>query len=63
MHVLAENSSGGSFDILKRIYDLLLERGVDCLGVDDLGNTPLHYAASKCFDLCKILVEAGVDVN
>jgi len=44
MHILAQNSSGGQFVILKRIYDTLKRRGVNCLARDSLGSNSLHYA-------------------
>lgn len=44
MHVLALNSSGGKLKILKRIYDILKRRGVDCFGKDSFGCSPLHYS-------------------
>ena len=64
MHVLAKNSSGGQFKILKRIYDKLNKRGVNCLERDSFGSNSLHYAVQQsCLDLCQILVQAGVGVN
>jgi len=44
LHILAKNSNGGKFIILKRIYDELKKRGVNCLESDDLKNNSLHYA-------------------
>ncbi len=53
MHILAKNSSGGLMHILKRIYDQLKKRGVNCLEQDNLGNNALHYAVDcQCYDLC-----------
>ena len=53
MHILAKNSSGGLMHILKRIYDQLKKRGVNCLEQDSLGNNALHYAVDcQCYDLC-----------
>lgn len=50
--------------ILRRIYDQLRKRGVDCLEIDSLGNNALHYAVeSNCYDLCSILLEEGIQVN
>ena len=66
MHILAQNSSGGAgqFVILKRIYDTLKRRGVNCLERDSLGSNSLHYAVQQnCFDLCQILVQEGVGIN
>ena len=34
MHILAKNSNGGLMHILKRIYDQLKKRGVNCLEND-----------------------------
>jgi hypothetical protein len=31
MHILAKNSTGGLMHTLKRIYDTLKKRGVNCL--------------------------------
>ena len=64
MHILAKNSLGGKMQILKRIYDQLRKRGVNCLDVDSLGNNALHYAVeSGCYDLCQILIDEGIDIN
>ena len=50
--------------ILRRIYDQLRKRGVDCLSTDSFGCNALHYAVqTNCYDLCKILLDEGVDVN
>jgi len=58
MHILAKNSSGGLMHILKRIYDQLRKRGVNCLENDSFGSNALHYAVEAgCYDLCKILIE------
>ncbi len=57
MHIFAKNSSGGLMHILKRIYDQLKKRGVNCLEQDSLGNNALHYAVDcQCYELCKILI-------
>ena len=64
MHILAQNSNGGQFTHLKRIYDTLKKRGVKCLELDSLLNNALHYAvSSNCFDLCEILIKEGINVN
>jgi ankyrin repeat protein len=64
MHILAKNSSGGLMHILKRIYDQLRKRGVNCLENDSFGSNALHYAVEAgCYDLCKILIEEKIDVN
>ena len=64
MHILAQNANGGQFHILKRIYDALKKRGVNCLERDILGSNALHYAIkSNCFDLCQILVSEGIGIN
>ena len=64
MHILAKNATGGQMHILKRIYDQLRKRGVDCLATDALGCNALHYAVEcNCYDLCKILLDEGVNVN
>ena len=50
--------------ILRRIYDQLRKRGVNCLEIDSLGNNALHYAVqSNCYDLCSILLDEGIQVN
>lgn len=50
--------------ILRRIYDQLRKRGVDCLEQDSLGNNALHYSVtSRCYDLCSILLSEGISVN
>lgn len=50
--------------ILRRIYDQLKKRGVNCLELDSLGNNALHYAIpSRCYDLCSILLDEGISVN
>lgn len=46
MHVLAKNSAGGALHILKRIYEQLRKRGVDCLEKDNSGSNALHYAVT-----------------
>lgn len=43
-HILCQNSFGQNIEHLKRIYDLLRKRGVDCLEKDGEGRTALHYA-------------------
>jgi ankyrin repeat protein len=64
MHILAKNSSGGLMHILRRIYNQLRKRGVNCLEQDSLGNNALHYAVtSNCYDLCSILLDEGISVN
>lgn len=64
MHILAKNSNGGLMHILRRIYDSLRSRGVNCLEQDSLGNNALHYAVqSNCYDLCQILISEGISVN
>jgi ankyrin repeat protein len=64
MHILAKNSSGGLMHILKRIYDQLKKRGVNCLEQDNLGNNALHYAVDcGCYDLCQILIQEGININ
>ena len=64
MHILAKNSTGGLMHILRRIYDQLRKRGVNCLEQDSLGNNALHYSViSRCYDLCSILLEEGIKVN
>lgn len=64
MHILAKNSNGGLFHILKRIYDQLKKRGVNCFEKDSLGNNALHYAViSSCYDLCEILINEGININ
>lgn len=65
MHILAKNSNGGNFAILKRIYDQFSKRGVNCLEVDAMGNNALHYAMgeARCYDLSQILIQEGIDIN
>ena len=64
MHILSQNANGGQFHILKRIYDALKKRGVNCLERDISGSNALHYAIrSNCFDLCQILVSEGIGIN
>lgn len=64
MHILAKNSSGGLMHILRRIYNSLRSRGVNCLEQDSLGNSALHYAVeSNCYDLCEILISEGISIN
>lgn len=64
MHILAKNSNGGLMHILRRIFDQLHKRGVNCLEHDSLGNNALHYAVqSRCYDLCSILLDEGIQVN
>jgi ankyrin repeat protein len=42
----------------------LLERGCPVDGFDDLGKTPLHYAAeNEHLDVIRLLLKAGADVN
>lgn len=42
----------------------LLRQGADANAVDDRGGSPLRTAAGKgCLDICKLLIEAGADVN
>ena len=49
---------------LKRIYDQLKKRGVNCLDQDSLGNNALHYAVDcNCYDLCHILIQEKIDIN
>lgn len=42
----------------------LIERGCDPNSFDELGNTPLHYAAEEeHFDIVKLLLSHGANVN
>jgi ankyrin repeat protein len=43
-HVLSMNAAHCSLDHIKRIYDYLLKRGVDCRAKDMFNRTALHYA-------------------
>lgn len=64
MHILAKNSSDGQFTHLKRIFDILNKRGVDCLAVDSMKSNSLHYAVeSNSFELSSILIQGNINVN
>lgn len=61
-HVLCANSSGCRIEHLKRIYETLKKRGVDCLEADGIGRTALHYAVeSNSKELVHMLLEQGAD--
>jgi len=50
--------------LLKRIYDEFNVRGIDCFENDNFNNNALHYAVnSNCYDLCKILISDGININ
>jgi len=47
---------------LKRIYETLKKRGVDCLEADGFGRTALHYAVlGKKEELVDMLLVQGAD--
>lgn len=61
-HVLCDNSSGCKLEHLKRIYETLKKRGVDCLELDGHGRSALHYAVKAgSKELVQMLVEQGAD--
>jgi len=61
-HVLCANSQGCKIEHLKRIYETLKKRGVDCLEADGIGRTALHYAVeSNSKELVHMLLEQGAD--
>jgi ankyrin repeat protein len=49
---------------LRRIYDTLKKRGVDCLAADGFGRTALHYAvASRSRELVDLLIREGASAS
>jgi ankyrin repeat protein len=59
---LSQNASSCRVEHLKKIYNALRLRGVDCLEQDGYGRTALHYAVeSRNRDLVLMLLEEGAD--
>ena len=59
-HILSQNSGGCRPEHLRRIYDALRKRGVDCLEPDGFARTALHYAVqSRSRELVDLLLEQG----
>ena len=59
-HVLCQNSQGCKPEHLKRIYETLKKRGVNCLEQDGYGRSALHYAVqSASKELVLLLLEQG----
>jgi ankyrin repeat protein len=54
------NAGNCSLEHLKRIYDTLLKRGVDCKAKDSYQRTALHYSVlSNSIELLKMLLQVG----
>ena len=66
MHILAMNAvnSQSQQGVIKRIFNTLKQRGVDCICEDNTGSNALHYAV-KCnaYELVELLIAEGISVN